>query len=181
MLKPRIIPLLLIDNDELIKTVGFTNPKYVGDPINAVRIFNEKQVDEIVILDIGATRDGKKPNYKLIKAIAQECRMPLCIGGGVNSVNQIEDIISFGVEKVAISSSFIKEPSIIEEGANRVGSQSIVVVLDVKRHILLNKYSVYINNGNINTKMSPIDLAIKAQNLGAGEIIINSISREVSL
>src|SRR3989338_2900911 len=103
MLRPRIIPCLLVKNDGLVKTIGFDKPKYVGDPINAVRIFNEKEVDELIVVDIDATAQNREPNYKLIANLAAECRMPLCYGGGVKTVEQVEKIISLGVEKVALS------------------------------------------------------------------------------
>ena len=132
MLRPRIIPCLLIHNGGLVKTVEFAEPKYVGDPLNAVRIFNEKEVDELMVLDIDASRLGRTPNETLIANIAAECRMPLCYGGGVKSVEQIERIIALGVEKVAVSSAVVGDPKLVTRAAECVGSQSVVVVIDIK-------------------------------------------------
>ena len=177
MLRPRIIPCLLIQDKGLVKTVQFTSPKYVGDPINAVRIFNEKEVDEIVILDIDATTNSCEPDYKMIENLAAECRMPLCYGGGVKSVEQAERIFSLGVEKVAISSSAVKNPELITEIGSRVGSQSIVVVLDVKKSSK-GVYEIWTHNGQKNTGIDAEAFSKNIQNLGAGEIIINSIEND---
>jgi cyclase len=133
MLRPRVIPCLLVQNGGLVKTVGFAKPKYVGDPINAVRIFNEKAVDEIFVADIDASALNKDPDYKLIKKLAVECRMPLCYGGGVRSVDQAERLVSMGVEKVALSSAALADPTLVTRMANVVGGQSVVTVLDVRR------------------------------------------------
>ena len=133
MLRPRITPCLLIKDHGLVKTRQFKEPKYVGDPINAVRIFNEKEVDEIMVVDIDASVQQCEPDYTLIKNLAAECRMPLCYGGGVKSVNQVERIIALGVEKVAISSAALEDPQLINSSSKVVGNQSIVVVLDVMR------------------------------------------------
>ncbi len=173
MLRPRIIPCLLIKNGGLVKTVNFTNPKYIGDPINTVRIFNEKLVDEIIILDIDATKKGEDPNMKMINNLASECRMPLSYGGGIKTVEQICEIIELGVEKVSLSTEAINNPNIIKNSAKYVGNQSIVVTLDVKKEN--NNYYVFTQNGKNNTKLGPIDLVKDFQELGAGEIIINSI------
>lgn len=179
MLLPRIIPYLLIHKGGLYKTVNFKNPKYVGDPLNAVKIFNEKYVDELVIIDIDATVENKIPNYTLIKNIASQCRMPVCYGGGIKTVQQIEKIIGLGVEKVAISSAAINNPNLILEASRRVGSQSIAVVLDIKKgKIFQDKYNVCINNGKKILKKNPKDLCVLFQRLGAGELIINSVDRD---
>ncbi len=175
MLYPRIIPCLLLQNGGLVKTFHFDNPKYIGDPLNAVRIFNEKQVDEIMVLDIDATSRGTEPNYELIRKLASECRMPLCIGGGINSVKQIEMIIGLGVEKVAISAAAINNSNFISQAANRVGSQSIVVVMDVKKTGVLGRYEIFTHNGKKRTKLKPWEFAAKMEELGAGEIVLNSI------
>ena len=133
MLRPRVIPCLLVKNGGLVKTVGFAKPKYVGDPINAVRIFNEKAVDELFVADIDATVLGKEPDYELIKKLAVECRMPLCYGGGIRNVEQAERLVSMGVEKVAVSSAALSDPRLVTRIANVVGGQSVVAVLDVRR------------------------------------------------
>jgi imidazole glycerol-phosphate synthase subunit HisF len=175
MLRPRLIPCLLIHNGGLVKTLNFNLPKYVGDPINAVRIFNEKQVDELMVLDIDATVSGKDPNYQLISHLASECRMPLCYGGGVKTVEQIEKIISLGVEKVAFSSAAVENPMLISEVSKRVGRQSVVVVIDVKKTTLLQRYEVVTHNGTRKTGLSPNVFAERMAELGAGEIVINSV------
>lgn len=182
LLRPRIIPCLLIHKNGLVKTLRFTDPKYVGDPLNAVRIFNEKEVDELIILDIDATVQGSEPNYRLIASLAGECHMPLCYGGGVKSPEHVERIVSLGVEKVAISYAAIVNPQLISESARRVGSQTIVIVLDVKRSGLFgNNYELFTHNGRKGTNLNPIDFARQAQGFGAGEIVINSIERDGTL
>jgi imidazole glycerol-phosphate synthase subunit HisF len=177
MLRPRIIPCLLVQDKGLVKTVGFKDPKYVGDPINAVRIFNEKEVDELMVLDIDATRDNREPDFKMIENLAAECRMPLCYGGGVKTVEQAQRIFELGVEKIAISSVAIENPDIVAKIAKRVGNQSVIVVLDVKKNFW-GKYEVFTHNGKKNTNKSPMDLAKQFEKLGAGEIVINSIDND---
>jgi imidazole glycerol-phosphate synthase subunit HisF len=178
MLFPRIIPCLLVKDKGLVKTVNFKNPKYVGDPINAVRIFNEKEVDEIIVIDIDATSQKREPDYSMIEHLAAECRMPLCYGGGITTSNQVQNIIQLGVEKVAISSAAINNPELISSSAERVGNQSVVVVLDVRKEIKGGKYIVWTHNGQKNTNQNVVDLAQKMENLGAGEIVINSIDND---
>lgn len=178
MLRPRIIPCLLVHKGGLVKTIGFGSPKYVGDPLNAVRIFNEKEVDELTVLDIDASRLGREPDYSLIANLALECRMPLCYGGGVKTVEQIERVISLGVEKVAISSGAIECPELISQAAARVGSQSVVVVLDVKKMGLLRRPELVTLNASRKTGLAPDDFARRVQALGAGEIILNSVDRD---
>jgi imidazole glycerol-phosphate synthase subunit HisF len=175
MLRPRIIPCLLIKNGGLVKTVNFGNPKYVGDPINAVRIFNEKEVDELFVVDIDASSQNREPNYELIKNLATECRMPLCYGGGVKTVEQIQRIINLGVEKVAISSAAIDNPKLLSEASERVGRQSIVFVMDVKR--LPSGYEVYTHNGTRATKVEPTIFAKQVEPY-VGEVVINAIDRD---
>lgn len=175
MLRPRITPCLLVHKGGLVKTVGFKAPKYVGDPINAVKIFNEKEADELVVLDIDATVNRVEPDYRMISSLAAECRMPLCYGGGIKTAAQAKRIISLGVEKVAISSAAVEHPELISQVADEVGSQSVVVVLDVKKRLLSKNYDVYTNNARTNTKRNVFDLAVEAEKLGAGELVINSI------
>ena len=177
MLRPRIIPSLLVHENGLVKTVNFKNPKYVGDPINAVRIFNEKEVDELAIFDIDATVMGKEPNYSLIERLASQSMMPLCYGGGVKTVEQAQRIFSLGIEKIALSSAVIQNPKLITEISDRVGAQSVIVVLDVKKK-LLGGYEVYTHNGKKATGINPFKYVEEAQKLGAGEIVINSIDRD---
>lgn len=178
MLYPRIIPCLLVHNKGLVKTTKFKDPKYVGDPINAVKIFNEKEVDELIVVDIDASRCGKEPDYKMIENLAVECRMPFCYGGGIKTIEQAQRIFSLGVEKIAVSSSAIENSYLISELAERVGNQSVVVVLDIKKKTLSSKYELYIHNGTKATGIDPISYAIEMQKLGAGEIVINSIDQD---
>jgi len=161
-----------------VKTIQFSNPKYVGDPINAVRIFNEKEVDELIVLDIDATAKSREPDYGLIQNLASECRMPLCYGGGVSSVSQVEKIISLGVEKVAISTAAVSNVKLIAESAKAVGSQSVVVVMDVRKGKGAGKYEVWTHNGRLRTGRQVVDLVKKMAECGAGEIVINSIDRD---
>lgn len=177
MLRPRIIPSLLLQDNGLVKTVQFKNPKYVGDPINAVKIFNEKEVDELAIFDIDATTKGLEPNYNLIERIANQSRMPLCYGGGVKTIEQAQRIFGLGIEKIALSSAVISDPLLITKIAERVGEQSVIVVLDVKKK-LFGGYELFTHNGKKGTGISPFDFVEKAQKLGAGEIIINSIDQD---
>ncbi len=177
MLRPRIIPCLLVKDNGLVKTVNFKNPKYVGDPINAVRIFNEKQVDELTVLDIDASVQNREPDYRMIENLAAECRMPLCYGGGIKTPEQAQRIFSLGVEKIGISSAAVHDSSLITKIAERVGSQSVVVIIDVK-HKLLGGYEVYINNGKKATGKNPFDFAKHLEELGAGEIVVNSIDQD---
>lgn len=177
MLRPRIIPCLLIQNKGLVKTQKFKDAKYVGDPINAVRIFNEKEVDEIMIIDIDATVYNREPDYKMIENLAAECRMPLCYGGGIKTVEQAQKIFSLGVEKVAISSQAVNSPSLIREIGRRVGKQSIVVVIDVKSS-KSGQYEIWTHNGTKNSKKDAIAFAKEVEELGAGEVIINSIDQD---
>ena len=178
MLRPRITPCLLVKDHGLVKTRQFKEPKYVGDPINAVRIFNEKEVDEIMVVDIDASVQQREPDYTLIKNLAAECRMPLCYGGGVKSVNQVERIIALGVEKVAISSAALEDPQLINSSAKVVGNQSVVVVLDVMRDPKTGKWEIFTHNATRATKRDPVDTAKQMEQLGAGEIILNSINRD---
>ncbi len=177
MLRPRIIPCLLVHEKGLVKTVNFKNPKYVGDPINAVRIFNEKEVDELMMLDIDASVENREPNYKMIENIAAECRMPLCYGGGVKTVEQAQRIFSLGVEKIALSSAAVENPNLIPEIATIVGSQSVIVVLDVKKK-LLSGYEILTHNGKKKTGINPVTFAKELQDLGVGEIVVNSIDND---
>lgn len=177
MLRPRVIPCLLVHDKGLVKTVQFKDPKYVGDPINAVRIFNEKESDELMVIDIDATRENREPDYKMIEHLAAECRMPLCYGGGVKTAEQAQRIFSLGVEKIAISSAAIHTPELVSEMADRVGSQSVVVVVDVKKK-LLGGYEMYTHNGKKSTGKNPFEFVSKMESLGAGEIVVNSIDQD---
>jgi cyclase len=177
MLRPRITPCLLIHEGGLVKTTRFKDPKYVGDPINAVKIFNEKEADELIVLDIDATVHGAEPNFRLIAQFAAECRMPLCYGGGVRTAAQAKRIIGLGVEKVAISSAALANPDLVTEIAEGVGRQSVVVVLDVKSRTF-GGYEIYTHNGTRGTGKSPVEMAAIMAQAGAGEIVINSIDHD---
>lgn len=176
MLRPRITPCLLIQDKGLVKTVNFKSPRYVGDPINAVRIFNEKEVDELIVLDIDATRQRREPDYVMIERLAAECRMPLCYGGGVRTIEQAVRIFALGVEKIAVSAAAAERPEFVAEMANRVGRQSVVVVLDVK--LTPRGYRLFLENGTKATEIDPVPCARRLQELGAGEIVINSIDQD---
>ena len=178
MLNPRIIPCLLVKNKGLVKTVKFGDPKYVGDPINAVKIFNEKSVDELMVLDIDATNENREPDYKMIANLAMECRMPLCYGGGIKTKEQALRIFGLGVEKIALSSIAIENPNIISEVAKSVGNQSVIVVLDVKKKRFSSLYELYTHNGTKKSGYNPIDFAKIIEKLGCGEIVINSIDND---
>ena len=180
MLRPRIIPCLLVHQGGLVKTTEFKDPKYVGDPINAVKIFNEKEADELIVIDIDATVDKREPDYRMISNLAAECRMPLCYGGGVSTTEQVKKIISLGVEKVAISAAAINNPNVITEMANAVGSQSIVVVLDIRKKtgIFSKGYELCSHNAKESHKLDLIEFAKTVEAAGAGEIVINSVDQD---
>lgn len=177
MLRPRIIPSLLIHNNGLVKTKNFKAPSYVGDPINAVKIFNEKEVDELIVCDIDATVLNKEPNFKLIKSFAEESRMPLCYVGGVKSLDHVSSIIQLGIEKVGISSEALVNIDFVRKASRLVGSQSIIAVLDIKKNIF-GGYSIYINNGSVKVNKTLKEAILGLQDAGAGEIVINSIDRD---
>jgi cyclase len=180
MLRARIIPCLLVHKKGLVKTVNFKDPKYVGDPINAVKIFNEKEVDELIVLDIDATVEKRGPNFELIKNLASECRMPFCYGGGVTSVEEAKKIIELGAEKVALSSSAINDLDLIKNIGNAVGVQSVVIVIDVKKKGALfgGGYEIYIKNGQEKVKVKLKDFIDQLNEIGVGEIVINSIDND---
>ena len=178
MLRSRIIPCLLVHNKGLVKTVKFKEPKYVGDPINAVKIFNEKEVDELIVLDIDATKENRGPNLKMIKGLADECRMPFCYGGGITTVEQAKKIINLGAEKVALSYSALNNISLCQEIGDVIGNQSVVVVLDVKKKKLFGGYDIYTHNGTKKNNWKLNDLISKLEEIGIGEIVINSIDND---
>jgi len=169
---------LLVHKKGLVKTVEFGNPKYVGDPINAVKIFNEKEVDELIVIDIDATVEGRGPDFNLIKNLAIECRMPFCYGGGITTVDQAKKIISLGVEKVAISSAALSNPQLLKEIGNAIGKQSLVVVLDVKKKGLFGNYELYTHNGKKSSKYKLKEYLTILNEIGIGEILVNSIDED---
>lgn len=180
MLRPRIIPCLLVHQGGLVKTQAFKDPKYVGDPINAVKIFNEKEADELIVLDIDATVLEREPDFALIAKLAAECRMPLCYGGGVTTAAQAARIVDMGVEKVAVSAAALANPALLTDMAAAVGRQSVVAVLDVrKKSGLFSKgFEVCSRNAKVAHKTDPIALAMQLQDAGAGEIVVNSVDRD---
>ena len=182
MLRSRLIPFLSIHKDGLVKSINFRDYKYLGDPINAVRIFNGKNVDELAVIDISATSLNHEPNYKLIESIARESRMPLIYGGGIKDIDQAKRIISLGVEKVAISNGIIANLGLISDLKQVIGSQSIVFVIDIKKTGLFNsKYSVMTHNASKKQHFELGELIQKAQELGVGEIVFNSIDNDGSM
>jgi len=180
MLRSRIIPCLLVHKKGLVKTVVFKDAKYVGDPINAVKIFNEKEVDELIVLDIDATVENRSPNYEMIKNLATECRMPFCYGGGITTVEQSKKIIELGAEKIAISSAAVNNPIIIKQIGEAIGVQSVVVIIDIKKRSILlgGGYDIYTNNGKIKAKVKLNEFIDILNQIGVGEIVVNSIDND---
>lgn len=178
MLNPRLIPCLLIKNGSLVKTVKFKEETYVGDPLNAVRIYNEKKVDEIIVLDINSSLEKLPLNLNLISKIAKECRIPLCYGGGINSIDQIESLISLGVEKIALGAAAYQQPELVVQAAKRLGKQSIVGVVDFKRFGLRQSPEVVINKAKKKVGLSPTQAALNLEKLGVGEILLQSVDRD---
>ncbi|MEI2635675.1 MAG: AglZ/HisF2 family acetamidino modification protein [Methylotenera sp.] len=173
----RVIPCLLLQDGGLVKTERFKNPKYVGDPINAIRIFNDKYVDELIFLDINASQFNKEPDYDLIARIAGECFMPLCYGGGIKTLEQARKLVAIGVEKISINSMAIYDLELIKQLVSELGSQSVVGAIDIKRNFWGKEY-VYDASKSRLTNLNPL---IHAQNLvdaGVGEIFINDVSRD---
>ncbi len=177
MIPPRLIPILLLQNNGLVKTEKYKNPKYIGDPINTVKIFNEKEVDELVFLDISATIERRKPRFELLYKIASECFMPLGYGGGISTIEDIKTLFSLGIEKVIINHYAIENPDFIKKAAVTFGSQSIVVSIDVKKSIF-GKYELYNYISGKSFKYNPIEFAELVTKNGAGELIINSVDKE---
>ncbi|HVU98936.1 MAG TPA: AglZ/HisF2 family acetamidino modification protein [Puia sp.] len=177
MKRIRIIPALLLINDGLYKTVQFKNPGYVGDPINTVKIFNEKGADEVVVLDITATRDKKPINYRKIAEIAGEAFMPMAYGGGIKTFEEAQKVFNAGYEKVILNSAAAENPALVGEIARVYGSQSVVVSIDGKKD-WLGRYKVYTANGSRSAGKSPDVYAQEMEAAGAGEILINSIDRD---
>jgi len=177
MLLPRVMPCLLIENEGLVKTVKFKNPSYVGDPINAIKIYNEKEVDELILLDIKATVEKRVPPFQLISEVTSECFMPLCFGGGVRHIDDMKKIFGMGVEKISINSYAHENPTFIREASRYFGSQSIVVSIDVKK-TFSGKYIIRTHGGQRATKSDPVTFAREMEKMGAGEILLNSIDRD---
>lgn len=178
MLRSRIIPCLLLHKGGLVKTRQFKEPKYVGDPLNAVKIFNEKEVDELMFVDIDATAESYEPRMPLLRSLAVESRMPLCYGGGVTTADQAARIVATGFEKVSISAAALARPALIKEMSEAIGAQSVVVTVDVKTNRLFAGHTIYTHNGRQKHKQPLLEFCQQAASLGAGEIVINSIDRD---
>lgn len=177
MIRPRVIPCLLLKNEGLVKTVRFKEPKYLGDPINIVRIFNDKEVDELIFLDITATIENRRPNFDLLGKITSECFMPLGYGGGIRDIDDVKKLLAMGIEKIVLNSSAVENPSLIHLAAEYAGSQAVVISLDVKKS-LLGKFEIYTRSGKKATGLDPVKFAIEMEKQGAGEILVNSIDRD---
>ena len=177
MFLPRVIPVLQLMGKGLVKTVKFKTPKYIGDPINAVRIFNDLEVDELIINDISATRNKTSFSIDLVKDIGDEAFMPFAVGGGIRTVQSAVDLINSGAEKVVINSLLVENPKIFLDISNTLGSQSVVASIDINR-TLFGNYRMYINSGTVKTKYDPVMAAKKAEDYGAGEIILNYIDND---
>jgi imidazole glycerol-phosphate synthase subunit HisF len=177
MLRARVIPCLLLRNGGLVKTVKFGDARYVGDPINAVRIFNDKEVDELVFLDIAATPSGQGPNFELLADIASEAFMPFGYGGGITTIDQVQRLFALGIEKVILNTSAASSPALVEEAARLAGNSSVVVSMDVRRN-WLGKYSVCVAGGKTDTMRDPVSYAQEMERSGAGEILLTAIQRD---
>ncbi|MGB0887730.1 MAG: AglZ/HisF2 family acetamidino modification protein [Vicingaceae bacterium] len=177
MRRVRVIPVLTLDNEKLVKTVKFKKPNYIGDPINAVKLFNDKEVDEIVILDISATKEKRAPNYNRIEEIASEAFMPLAYGGGINSFDQIKELFKLGIEKVIINSAIENNIDLIKQTAERYGSQSVIAAIDVKKPVW-GKLSAYKNSGSTKIKNKLLNYILEIEKAGAGEIFLTAIDRD---
>lgn len=174
--RPRIIPVLLIDDRDMIKTVNFKTPTYLGDPVNAVKIFNRKGIDELSILDISATRRNAEPDFELLEDIASQAFMPLSYGGGIKNIEQVRKLLAIGYEKIVINTELVKNPKLIEAAVELAGSQSVVASIDAKK--IKNQYICVISDGREVLDISPVELAKRAEQFGVGEILINSIDRD---
>jgi cyclase len=177
MIRPRVIPCLLLKNEGLVKTVKFKDPKYLGDPINIVRIFNDKEVDELVFLDITATIENRRPNFELLGKITSECFMPLGYGGGIRDMDDVKRLLAMGVEKIVLNTSAVENPSLIRVAADYAGSQAVVISMDVKK-TLFAKHEIFTRNGKKGTGLDPVKFAVEMERQGAGELLLNSIDRD---
>jgi imidazole glycerol-phosphate synthase subunit HisF len=177
MLRARVIPVLLLRDGGLVKTVKFKDAVYLGDPINIIRIFNDKEVDELVLLDIDATVEGRRPPFEVIAQVTDECFMPLAYGGGVRQIEDVERLVAMGVEKVAINSYAVERPAFVREAADVVGSSSVVVAIDVRRS-RLGRYEVMTHGGKKATGLDPVRFAEEMERQGAGELLVTAIDRD---
>jgi imidazole glycerol-phosphate synthase subunit HisF len=176
VLIPRVIPVLLLDDDQFVKTTRFTNPTYLGDPVNVINLFNRFEVDEIALLDIRATVRRTSPSMDLIRELASECWVPLTYGGGITTVDQVGEILSAGVEKVVFGAAMVDRPEVVEAAAAKYGSQAVVAAVDVRGRE--GEWSVAIESGSRVVGQDPVAYARRAQSLGVGEVLLTSIDRE---
>ena len=179
MLRKRVIPILLLREDSLIKTTKFDKFRYIGDPCNTVRIFNELEVDELIILDILASKNKEIPNFNVLRSIADECFMPLAYGGGIKSLEQAKKIFDLGFEKVSLNTAALETPNLISDLAKVYGSQAVICSIDVKK-TLLGSYKIYNSSSKKHKKQSLLDWVKKVESLGAGEILLTSVNLEGS-
>lgn len=177
MIRPRVIPALLLQDKGLVKTVKFKDPVYLGDPINIVRIFNDKEVDELILLEITATNENRPPAFDRLGNITSECFMPLGYGGGIRSMDDIKKLLSIGIEKVILNTSAVENPMLVRAAADYAGSQAVVISIDVKKNFL-GKYEVFMRSGRKGTGLDPVKHAIEMEKQGAGELFVNSIDRD---
>jgi len=177
MLSTRIIPVLLLHNESLVKTIRFRKFSYIGDPCNTVRIFNELEVDELLFLDISAAREKREPNLKVLAEIADECFMPLGYGGGIRTLKQAGTILQIGFEKIVVNTNAFEDSSFISQLSAKFGSQAVVASIDVKKD-MWGRLRVFVHSGRENTHLDPVDLAVELEKRGAGEILLTSIDRE---
>lgn len=177
MLKPRVIPVLLLRNQGLVKTIKFDKHVYVGDPINAIKIFNEKEVDELIFLDIDASKNGLEPNYSMISQIATECFMPVCYGGGIKDIEMIRKILKLGIEKIAINSSALKSLDFVRNAVNTFGSSTIVVSIDIKKSIL-GKHQIFDHKNKKTLNIDLFEYINEIEQCGVGELLINSVDKD---
>ena len=177
MIQARVIPALLLRGQGLVKTVKFKEPKYLGDPINVVRIFNDKEVDEIVLLDITATPEKRGPHFEMLKNITSEAFIPLAYGGGIRSMDDVYTLLGIGIEKLILNTASVENPALVREIADHAGSQAVVVSIDVKKNFL-GRHEVFTHCGQKKTGLDPVKHAIEMEKMGAGEIFVNSIDRD---
>lgn len=177
MLSARLMPCLLMSNGALVKTVRFKEGVYVGDPVNAVRIFNQKEVDELILLDIHATSQNRGIDFETLEKVVSECFMPICYGGGVRTLEDMRRLYALGIEKVSLGAAAFEVPDLVRRASMEFGAQAVVVTLDVKKG-LLGRTSVRTRNGSHDTKMSPADAAHLMEAQGAGELLLYSIDRD---
>jgi cyclase len=180
MLKNRIIPCLLLKNNGLVKTTKFKYPKYIGDPINAIKIFNEKEVDELMVIDITASKENRGPNFELIEQFASECFMPLAYGGGIKSLAQAKQLFACGVEKICLQSSILENPMLIKELSNIFGSQSIMISIDIKKDLFGN-YRLFNSLIGKTINFNWLNILNNLISFGAGEVVINSVDKDGTL